>query len=116
MSKHKVNPERGEVELELSGETFVLCAEMARVAAFCAEIGSNDVQKMYSRLVNNDPVAIAAGVRHLCISDNADQLAAKFHFRDFARANMELCKAIGHGLEEGKDDAAEAETETTENP
>ena len=116
MPKHNVNEVRGEVELILNGEQFVLCAEMARVAAFCREIGVQNLAVLNQRLQDQDPIAIEAGVRSLCITDNVDQLRDHFFFGDFGKANVAICKALGHGLDQGKDDAAEAETERTETP
>jgi hypothetical protein len=50
-----VNPERGEMLLEVKGAKVILCAEMPRLAAFSAKLGKPPLQKIFD-LVNNAEV------------------------------------------------------------
>lgn len=94
-----LNKERGEVALDLDGKVFVLCAEMARVAAWTNEVEITSLIELQQRLAQGDPKVVEAGVRNLCISPNADRLAATFLFRHQGPAIKALAEALTHGLE-----------------
>lgn len=103
------NAARGEVDLKAGGKTFTLCAELARVAAWCHDLKIESLIEMQRRVYNADPMVLLSGVKQLCVSDNADELIGALHFRDYPAVQGALTKALVFGLDApGNADAAGA--------
>ena len=70
------NAYRGEVEGTLGGRTVLLCCTMAGLARLSTALGHPFLQDMLARIVNQEPVAVLAGVEALVSGDGAAVRAA----------------------------------------
>lgn len=103
------NPQRGEVELKVGDETFVLCAEFGRLAAWMHETDIQDINVLYKRLSTADIFVLHSGVRNLCVSGNADKVSSAIRgFDGMASVVEALSAALNVGIEEDEVDPIQA--------
>lgn len=111
------NTARGEVELKVGKETFVLCADLERIVAWQDDIGIEDLFEIYTKVVpdvgkngrlRKGPSAsvVLSGVKHLCISDNSSKLSTVLHLRHLPLVAEALITALAHAFEEDEEGKA----------
>lgn len=101
-----VNPERGEVEFKIKDKQYVICAEMARVAAWMSAVEITELFELQQRLATADISVVWNGLKFLCISGDVDVLENDLHFTDWPAVVPKLAEALNHGFQEGNQEAA----------
>lgn len=98
------NPARGEVELKLGGETYVLVGEFERLAHFQSALGLRGLANLLAAVAMMDASALYHGVRTLAKSGDVEKLRALHLNNDMLAAiQAALTEAIS-GPDEGNGD------------
>jgi hypothetical protein len=110
------NPARGEVELKIDGDTFVLRGTFERIAKFQQASGFTGYPALWNAVLQMDARAMLAGIREFAISGPVEKLA------DMSpRTVLKNMTVIGAAVREAMEgppepDAGNASGATAENP
>lgn len=90
------NPARGEVEIEIAGETFVLCGTFGNLARFQGALGVEGLDTLLRMVARMDPRALYHGIKCLAIHADEKKLAKldEAPFRGTTAVQDALVKAI----------------------
>ena len=113
-----VNRERGEVALEVGGQTFVLCAHMENVVELMDVLEAQTLNDLEERLQSVkdghvDPRPVLRAAQCLCISENADGIGQALRIADLGPAATAIWQAVTHGLTAADDEATDPGNPTT---
>lgn len=99
-----VNKARGEVEVSIGVHKLILCAEMERLAAVSAELGSIAFFEIAKRVHEQEPQAVLACLKHMDITDTFKTLE-RVKFVDVIPITAKIVIALAGG-----EDQAESKT------
>lgn len=108
----KANPARGEVEVTIASETYVLAGTFGNLAAFQGALGVEGLPALLRMVANLDPRALLAGIRTLAISGDVKKLERE-PFKDHMLAVQKaIIQAITGVMEAAEGNPPGATTES----
>lgn len=90
------NSERGEVPLSVGGVDLVIAAEMGRLAALSARLGSPTFDDFYRRLVGVEIEACRAGIELLCVGGDFGKALVLMTLKDLPACSNAFRDALLH--------------------
>lgn len=105
------NPARGEVELKIGSENYVLAATFANLASLQGALQIEGLPTMLRMITQLDPRALYHGVKCLAISGNTKLIDTEPFYAHMLEVQQALIKAITGVMEPAKENPPPAVAE-----